>query len=82
MNYLAIAGQAQKVDKIKKELNKETSKLKSDLTRLAKEASKHGYTLWHREDDTYFWENRHKQVANYSTLADAIMAYANETIDF
>lgn len=77
-----FAKQARKVDVLKKEFDFENIKLSNMLEELGKEAGQHGYTLWHKEDNTYFWENKYRQIANYPTLAEAIVAYGTESIDF
>ncbi len=82
IKWAFFANQARKVDRLSKELGGEKQKLDALLKELAEDAKQHGYTLWHREDDTYFWENRYKQIANYPTLSEAIVAYGAEAIDF
>ncbi len=82
IKWAFFANQARKVDRLNKELNGEKQKLDALLKELAEDAKQHGYTLWHREDDTYFWENKYKQIANYPTLSEAIVAYGAEAIDF
>ena len=82
IKWAFFASQARKVDKIKVDFTIENEKLSKMLDELAKDAKQHGYTLWHKEDNTYFWENRYCQIANYPTLAEAVVAYGTETIDF
>lgn len=80
--WVLASNQARKVDDLNKKLNDEKQKLDAFLKEIAEEAKQYGYTLWKREDGTYFWENRHKRIANYPTLSEAIVAYGSETIDF
>lgn len=82
IKWAFFANQARKVDRLSKELNGEKQKLDTLLKELAEDAKQHGYILWRKEDGTYFWENTYKQIANYPTLSEAIVAYGAEAIDF
>lgn len=82
IKWAFFASQARKVDELKTKYNAEQAKLAVMLDELAKDASQHKYTLWHKEDGTYFWENEYRQIANYPTLSEAMVAYGTETIDF
>ncbi len=83
MNYLKLASQARSFKKLQDQVDIEQKKLDFELEKLGKESKKFGLVLWYfLDNNTYFWENSHGQNAKYSTLAEAILAYGTESIDF
>lgn len=82
IKWAFFANQARKVNDLEKKLETEQKKLSVLLDELSNDAKQYRYTLWRKEDGSYFWENEYKQIANYPTLTEAIVAYGTETIDF
>ncbi len=80
--WVLASNQARKIDRLQREFDLEKQKMDNFLREIGEDAKQYGYALWHREDGTYFWENRYKQIANYPTLSEAIVAYGAEAIDF
>lgn len=82
INYLHLAYKAHRVKALKDDYEKARASLMEDLIALGLEAKSQGLTLWHSEDDSYFWENRHQQIDRYPTLELAIKAYGEQRLKF